>query len=314
MKLETILKAWDDFFFKPASPLPFALYRIMYGILMLFCFIVMMIPDAQFWYGNHGIVDQATIVKYYWHQPIFDLFLVTGDNPVGLQIFFAVAILSALFLTIGLGTRYSAWMLFMCVVSLHYHDPWNLNSGDCLMRLSGLFLAFSQAGEALSVDRWLKKKYHPQQLKDEYWPWAQRLFQIQIAIVYWQTSAAKLSGDMWIDGTAVWYATRLEDMIHFHIPYLFDSIFICHLLTWGTLLVEVSLWTLVWIKEFRYWVLLAGLALHVGIDLAISLPMFEWIFICSYVTFIDPADLSAFFERVKTKKAVLAPAKIVGEG
>jgi uncharacterized membrane protein YphA (DoxX/SURF4 family) len=306
MKLETILKAWDTFFFKPASPLPFAVYRILYALIVLFCLCVMMAPDMQFWYGDHGIVENSIIVKYYWHQPIFDLFYITGDNPVGLKVFFGIAITSAIFLLIGLGTRYSAWILFMCLVSLHYHDPWNLNSGDCFIRLSALFIAISQAGEALSVDRWLKKKYAPDQLKDEYWPWAQRLFQIQIAIVYWQTSVAKLSGDAWIDGTAVWYATRLEDMIHYHIPYLFDSVFICHLLTWGTLVIEVSLWTLVWVKELRYWVLLAGLALHVGIDLAISLPMFEWVFISSYVTFIDPADLTAFFARVKLK----LPAKL----
>jgi uncharacterized membrane protein YphA (DoxX/SURF4 family) len=299
MKWETIRRGWDEFFFKPQSPLPFAVYRILYGVLILVCLCVMIGPDREFWYGQNGIMDQAIIVKNYWRQPIFDLFNITGDGIVGLNIVFYTALVSAFFVMIGFGTRYSAWLLFMCMVSFHYHDPWNLNSGDAFLRLSALFLGFSQAGEALSVDKWLKKKYHPEQVKEAYWPWAQRLFQIQVAIVYWQTSVSKLSGDQWINGSAVWYATRLEDMIHFHVPFIFDSVFLCHLFSWGTLVIETALWTLIWVKELRYWVLLAGLALHVGIDIFISLPLFEWAFICSYVTFIEPADLEAFFARVR---------------
>lgn len=299
MKLETIVRAWNDFFFKPQSPLPFAVYRILYGALVLICLFVMLLPDAQFWYGNNGVIDHFQIMKNYWRQPIFDLVYVFGDNAAGLNVFFAVTIIAAFFVMIGFGTRYSAWILFMCLASMHYHNPWNLNSGDAFLRLCALFLGFSHAGEELSVDKWLKQKYHPELVKTEYWPWAQRLFQLQVVIVYWQTSVAKLAGEQWVDGSAVWYATRLEDLIRFHAP-LFDSLLFCQFLTWGTLIVEVALWTLVWVKEFRYWVLLAGLALHGGIDTFMNLPLFEWAFIASYVTFIAPDDLSAFFARARS--------------
>jgi hypothetical protein len=200
---------------------------------------------------------------------------------------------------IGLGTRYSALMVFICLVSMHQHNPMNINGGDCFMRLCAFFLIFSHAGEALSVDRWLKKKYHPEQLKDEYWPWAQRLFQIQFVLVYWQTSAIKLAGTQWVDGSAIYYAMRLEDLYRFPIPFLYDHLWICQALTWTALFIEVSLWTLIWIKEFRYYVLALGVMLHIGIDLSLSLPLFETVFIYSYVIWVEPKDMQRFLSRAQ---------------
>ena len=60
---------------------------------------------------------------------------------------------------------------------------------------------------------------------------------------------------------------------------------------WGPLAVETSLWTLIWIKELRYWVILAGVLLHICIDLTMSLPIFEMLFVIAYVVFVDPDDL-----------------------
>jgi uncharacterized membrane protein YphA (DoxX/SURF4 family) len=299
MKVETILKGWNEFFFKPQSPLPFAVFRILYGLLILQILLVQLWPDRMFWYGADGVLDTQAVLRFFWQQPVFDLFNITGDGAGGVTLIFCVSVLAALFVTIGLGTRYSAWLLFMCLATLHMHNPTNLNGGDCFLRITAFYLALSNAGEALSVDRLLKRKFAPESLKEECWPWAQRLFQIQVALVYWQTSVAKLSGEQWINGTAVWSAVRLEDMYRLPIPFIFDNLLVCQLLTWGTLIIEVSLWTLIWVKELRYWVLLAGLALHLGIDLAISLPIFEWAFICAYVTFIDPQDLKNFFVQVR---------------
>lgn len=295
MKLNAITSAWNRFFFEPVSPLPFAVFRILYGALVLVLLCLQLFPDREFWYGANGIGNPELAVKYFWRQPIFDLLNLTGVGADGLLLFFSVAILAALFVTIGLGTRYSAWVLFMCLISLQYHFPWNSNGGDCFVRIAALFLACSQAGECLSVDRWWKQKYAPEKVVDKAWPWAQRLFQIQLGIVYWQTTAAKLSGDQWIDGTAIWYATRLDDLMRFQIPFLFDSLLMSKLFTWSTLVVEVSLWTLIWVKECRYWVLLAGFFLHAGIDIFLSLPLFEWVFMAAYITFVEPEDLQRAF-------------------
>ncbi len=72
------------------------------------------------------------------------------------------------------------------------------------------------------------------------------------------------------------------------------------------------MFTLVWIKEIRYFVLAAALILHLGIDLAINLPVFEWAFIFALVTFVEPEDirkiLSLGEEKLRRALKISAPS------
>lgn len=98
-------------------------------------------------------------------------------------------------------------------------------------------------------------------------------------------------GILWMNGTAVYYAMRLEDFHRFPTPAL-HSLFLIKSLTWLTLLIEFALGVLIWFKELRYPVLLAGLGLHLGIEYAMNIPLFEWMIVATYINFIEPQDLS----------------------
>lgn len=313
MRISQLLTWWDEFFFKPQSPLPMAVFRILYGTLLLTVLLIQFGPDLDFWYGPNGIMPGDAARLFFQRQPTFNMFAVFGHDANLMHIYFGSLIVAALFLTLGLATRYSALYCFFALISLHNQNPFNINGGDNFLRIVPLYLSMSQCGEMLSLDAIIKRRWFPTEIKQVYWPWAQRLLQIQIAIVYWQTSVAKLSGAQWIDGTAVYYAARLQDMSGYPIPFIFDNQITVALLTWSALVIELSMWTLIWIKECRYWVLLAAFMLHFGIDISINLPVFEWLFICSYVCFIEPSDLQRVLDfvvlRVKTlfcKKAPLA--------
>jgi hypothetical protein len=314
MSLSQLCDWWNEFFFKPQSPLPIAVFRILYGVLLLTTLLVHFAPDFDFWYGPNGIMPGDAASLFFFRQPTFNVLAVLGHNANLLHVYFYSIVVAGLFLTIGLGTRYSAFYCFLGLVSLHNQDPFNINGGDNFLRLVPLYLSMSQCGERLSVDRLIKRRWFPGLLKEEYWPWAVRLVQIQIAIVYWQNSVAKLAGPQWISGTAVYYATRLQELSGLPIPYLFDNPTICAVLTWGALCIEVSLWTLIWVKECRYWVLLAGVLLHLGIDLSINLPIFEWLFICSYICFVEPVDMQRVLDfivlRFKARFHKVAPPAV----
>ena len=64
-------------------------------------------------------------------------------------------------------------------------------------------------------------------------------------------------------------------------------------------MIELGLGTLVWFRELRYPVLLAGLCLHLGIEYAMNIPLFEWISIATYAVFIYPEDLSRAGEWIR---------------
>jgi hypothetical protein len=161
------------------------------------------------------------------------------------------------------------------------------------LRVAGFFLIFAPAGAVLSVDRWRRIR-QGKETADQIplcAPWAQRMIQIQASVLYFATFYYKSQGPWWINGTAFHYASRLLEFQHFPMPVI-QNLYVLRALTWSTLLIEFSLGVLVWFRDLRYPVLLAGLCLHMGIEYAMVIPLFEWASVSTYVTFIYPEDLS----------------------
>ncbi len=117
------------------------------------------------------------------------------------------------------------------------------------------------------------------------------MMQIEASIVYFTTFWWKTLGVSWMNGTAVYYSIHVQEIARFPLPGM-HSPFLMRLAAWGTLAVEFAAGVLVWFRDLRYYVLLAIIALHLGIEYTMTLPMFEWITMATLITFVDPADLS----------------------
>jgi hypothetical protein len=295
-------KAWNSwrvFWFEPQPVEPLALYRILFGLLVLQMAVLHVGADFLTWYGSHAVISTEAIAHSFWQgQPRFDILLLFSGNDLYLTIYFLTFILAAAFLTVGFATRYSAIWVCLGLISLHHHMPYNINGGDAFMRLASMFLAASPCGEALSIDNYLRRK-RGITVTRMHSPWCQRMIQVQLALAYCTTFLWKASGQQWQDGTAVYYATRLDDMIRLQIPWLLDNLVILKGLTWYTLFIECASWTLIWFRPLRYYVLAGVFLLHFGIDLFISLPVFQWVFIATLVTFIYPEDLDKLLGNIK---------------
>ena len=115
--------------------------------------------------------------------------------------------------------------------------------------------------------------------------------QLQVAIVYLRTVFWKLRGQRWWNGTAAYFPTQIESFSRCRLPRIFGSRLGIAAATYGTLAVELSLGTLVWIDEFRYPVLLAGVVLHLALELFLNLQLFGWIMTVSYLVFVPSLDV-----------------------
>lgn len=290
-------KKWHDFWFEPASPTPVALFRIAIGIITLQCLVIHLLSDWHLYFGDHPLITIETMIGKYWrYDPYFDLMLLLPPGEIWRWYFFWFAVTTATMMTLGLFTRFSSIATFLCLMSLQHHFLINQNSGDNYLRISLLFLAMSNAGDAFSLDNLLRATRADWRVEGFKAPlsapWAQRMCQVQLGIAYFHTWWCKVAGSEWNDGTAVYYASRYDDIIRFPVPFLLDDLNMIKLLTWGTLLVELALCTIIWWRPVRYYVLLIGLSLHLGIEYTMNLPMFEWLFISSYFLFIYPEHLT----------------------
>lgn len=204
-------------------------------------------------------------------------------------------VLSAVCLAVGLETRVSAVIAFMTLVSLHHRNPCVLHSGDSLHRLLLFLLILSHAGDALSVDAWMAADFPADALTGSpVDPWCQRLMQLQVSIVYVRTVWWKLQGRTWLNGTAAYYLTQLDVFRRFPVPPVVLSRFFTALVTWSTLLVEMALGTLVWFRECRYAVLVAGCVLQLLLECSLNLQLFGWTMLTTFLLFVDLQDTAVW--------------------
>jgi uncharacterized membrane protein YphA (DoxX/SURF4 family) len=304
MTFRRLVRAWDAFLFAPVSPLPLAVYRVLLGALVIVSGLLLL-PDAEALFGERGILPRADALQY---DRLTRLSLLTWlpATPFWLYAFFGAHLLAAACLTFGFMTRLAAVLVWAGLVSIHYRNPAITHSGDAVLRVAAFFLMFAPAGRALSADRWLRVRRgaEPPGPPAPIAPWAQRLIQIQLCVVYLSTVWWKLGGFAWIDGTAVYYASRLVEFERFPVPFVFEFRPVLKLLTWGTLAVEVALGTLVWFRDLRYPVLLAGLLLHLGLEYSMNIPLFQWAMLSAYVLFVDPRDVRRAADRVRRRRGV----------
>lgn len=295
----------DNFFFKPRPIYNVALLRIIFGVLIL-CqgFGIMNVLDV-FW-SNNGVLRLDSALKY--------------ADPVGLNLFAYLPakswvapalgvglLIGALGMTLGAFTKTSIAITFLTLASFHNRNLFILNGADIIIRHFLFLLFFSPCGEALSIDMWNHRRRHGSKgipLKRS--PWVLRLMQIQFTLIYLQAFFYKLHGDTWIQGTAVYYATRIDIYFRMTMP-IFNNLLLMKFLTWATLIVEFSLGTFIWIKKFRYWILFAGLLMHLSMELILNIPMFQWVMISAMVCMVIPEDLESILLRWKLIRRDYSP-------
>ena len=305
MRLRSLLNAWNSFFFAPRSPLPIGLFRILYGLLVI-ATLLLLRPDWLTWYGPHAWVSLSTM-QTLEPGPRFNLFTIIPQHEVWIEALFWVFLASAALLTVGLFTRFNSVFVFLCLTSIQQRNLYITSGGDTFLRLAGFFLIFAPAGAALSVDRLIRIRRGKEGgsiLPRS--PWAQRMIQFELALLYLSSFCWKVQGAPWIQGTALYYVYHLDEFHRFPVPSIFLRPAVLKLGTWMALALEFSLGVLIWIKEFRYFILALGVFFHLWLEYSLNIPMFEWDVLAAYVLFIEPDDLARAWSWIRGRSAVQA--------
>jgi len=296
---------WKEFWFKKADPLPLAIFRVLLGLNILEVLLMHTVPNYFYFFGRRAICSEDVVATYYWFVPfIFDPFVAFHGSQIWQVILLVVMLLANVTMIFGLFTRLSMVVLFLGLFGLYNQDVFIYNGGDEFRRLMLLFLCFAPAGTTFSLDSiiaGLKQDWRITGFAPKLEPvWALRWLQLQFSFIYWNVTKNKIDGPEWLDGTAVYYATHVQDLQRFYIPQIFEHDITIRLLTYGTIALEGALAVFVWIRPLCYPVLLAGLIFHAGIDVSMTLPGFETGFVSSYILFIRPQDLYKFANWVRS--------------
>jgi amino acid transporter len=215
------------------------------------------------------------------------------QNDAWVEGFYWVFLSFAVMLTAGLLSRFSSVMVFVCLTSLHQRNLFINHGGDTFVRVAAFFLMFAPAGAALSLDRLIRRRLGREgpELQPRR-PWAQRMIQIQVALLYLVAFWWKSMGPAWVNGTALYYVSHLAEIRRFPVPGWLQQPALLKLFTWLTLALEFSLGVLIWFKELRYPLLAMGAVFHLCLEYSLNVPIFQWDVLSAYVLFVEPEDLA----------------------
>jgi hypothetical protein len=274
------VRLWNRFFFEPRSVAPAALARIGWGSLVV-AWTLTLLPDIDPFLTDGAMRYDRPLPPWAWNP--LDWIGWTTAPLVACLLLVAAGVAVAL----GWRTHLSLLVALVCLTSLQRTNPTILNSGDLLIRQFGFALLLSPAGRALSLDERRRTGTFGRRPPARRAPFGMRLLQLWVGTGYLFSAILKLQGQSWGDGTAVGYALRIEDLSRFDTPeWIFDHPWLVNGLTWGTLALEVLFLFLVWNRRLRPWVIGAGVAFHVGIDLFLDVGFFSTAVFIAYLAWL----------------------------
>lgn len=285
VSLHDLVAAWTAFFHTPEPPFTIALFRILFGLVAM-ASALLYLPHASLWLGPEGVLSHQRWEAEYGGR-LFTLFRWLPPGRGSIHGVFALHLVAAACLALGLLTPASAAIVFVTLTSIHHRHPEVTHGGDSLMRMMSFLLIFSRAGDAWSLDALLAGAGAPTPSS----PWVLRLLQLQISFVYFQSFVAKMAGETWRRGTAVYWASVVSDYRRRPAPAALRTLWWSRLATWGTLALEFSLGPLVWIREWRYPLVAAAAIFHLGLEVLMNVQLFGAIMLAGLVTFVSPYDL-----------------------
>ncbi|ERM81683.1 hypothetical protein P872_19495 [Rhodonellum psychrophilum GCM71 = DSM 17998] len=268
-------------------------YRVFIGILILKNSIFYL-PMAEQLFGGDAIVP----IEFFWiNLTSYNLSFLA--YPFELQYapqlyLITLIVLSSLFI-FAIGKRFVGAILFIGILVLGYRNNLVLDGSDNVIMVTMPFLLISNAFNHLTLT--INRQYInfsnliPDVIIKNILMIGHYGIMIQICIVYFFTALHKLQGEVWLNGTAVYYTMRVNEFraTDYNILLTKNHYFVV-LSTYFTVFWELSFAFLVWGKYSKYIILFLGVILHLGIWIFMRIDNFSWVLIASYFVFISNKD------------------------
>jgi predicted DCC family thiol-disulfide oxidoreductase YuxK len=255
-----------------------ALFRVGIGAIILVD-LFFRAQDINVFYTDFGVLPRADFINF-----VGNIYQVSFHNANGFwqfqMILFCVAAFFAVMLMVGYRTRWATFASWLLLGSLHARNPSIFHSGDGLMRLMLFFGLFLPLGACYSVDKAMDNGENPRQ-GYKIFNGATLAFVGQVIIMYVFAAIAKKAVEWTDQGTAVWYALNIDQLVtpigKLFLPY-HDLLW---LLSFGTLYLEalgpILFVAPVWSGPLRTLGVLLFVGLHIGFGLCLDLSIFAWI-------------------------------------
>ena len=254
-----------------------ALLRMAVGALLLLD-LAIRATDLEAHYSNAGVMPVAVLYDRLWTPYQFSLHAISGQWQVQALLFLGAGTLAAALL-LGYHTRLATVLSWVLLVSVQNRNPMIGQGGDDLLRMLLFWGIFLPWGQVWSCDA--RGQQRPLHLN--YCSAATAAYVVQIALVYWCTALLKMGPEWTQEGTALYYALSLDQLVWPLGKAIYPYPALLKALTFLTWYLELLAPFLLLLPVGVRWARLVFLALTLGFHLGVSLTLFVGLFflICS---------------------------------
>jgi Vitamin K-dependent gamma-carboxylase len=284
------IRDWNQFFFGRVSARPLAVFRIVFGVIMV-GYLSLMSVEFRFWYTGNGLLQGKEALEA--AGPMRFSLLQYYNNGVLPYFVYGLAIFSAICLTVGWRTRIVSVLLYLSMITLYHRNVSSNGGPDAMPLLVSFYMMFCPSGLEFSMDAARAARKRGTLASPIIAPWGMRLLQFQICLIYFQSCVIKCQGPAWMEGSVVHYILFNREFGQFNMQWLAQYPLLINVMTHGALMIEFALAFWLWFRPTRKYAALGGVMLHGGIRPILLVPGFGEIMVASYLTFFAHDEITA---------------------
>jgi hypothetical protein len=262
--------------------------------------------DLEAHYSNMGVLPLQVLFEHNWNPYEFSLHSSSGLWQVQ-AVLFGIAAVVAGALLLGYHTRLATVVSWVLLVSLQNRNPLISQGGDDLLRMLLFWGFFLPWGRVYSWDA--RKRPAPTDLT--YFSATTVAYVVQIALVYWCTALLKSGAEWTTEGTALYYALSLDQVLMPGGKLLYSYPELLRVLTFATYYLEkflpFVLFLPFWVPWWRLLFVGVMFGFHIGISLTLFVGLFFLINLASVLGLLPPIAMDWLERRLVPAAQQLHP-------
>lgn len=234
-------------------------------------------PFAAYLWGAHGVgTDLSGTIG-----PLGPLIQALFMQPWGIHLVLLLMLAAALMLMMGAATRQATLLALITFWLVGMRNEALGDGGDNIIRIILFYMLLFLPASAPD----------PQGVRTRTWLHNIGVLAVilQVIVVYSVAGLSKVMGELWTNGTAMYYIAQVD---WFTTPYfreLFKNVWLAPLAAYGTLIYQISFPFLA-LSRYRLLLFAVGIAFHLGIAVMMGLITFSAIMIALELFLIANRD------------------------
>ncbi|MET9662424.1 HTTM domain-containing protein [Streptomyces sp. NPDC006510] len=323
--MRRVLTRIDGWASSPVSVVGVSGTRVLLGFIGLM-FYVSQYGDREFLFGPDGVLPWREFTERIAANDSFSLYAINSSNA-WFQVIFHLGIIGALMVMLGIGGRIGLAVHWIFLWSIYERQTVLLDGGDNLAYLVIIMLLLTRCYDRFSFPTGIGEKIVnrlPSQMRaigDPLHNIGVVAIALQVCLVYIVSGLYKVQGQMWQDGTALFYVLRVPE---FTFPalshFVYENDFLVFSGTYVTVLFLVYFPLGILVPALRPWAAVMSIGFHLGIALLMGLTGFALTMVACDLVFLsrglDEAISLAgqLLQRVRTRSSAGSTPEVNSPG